>query len=523
MGNDNYCSSTRYRPSDDSGYVQTDRGSSGGFSFSDEADRAMSGTTVCADLLPTKDGRPRIIDCFHEIATTIYIDGSASTGDATKVVLDKLKTFFRRSKKLKNMKDIALSFGIVGDARDGDKHPFQITNFSQSSELYNFIEKFVIERGGGGGGKETYEMSILNYLLHYTFTDKCKISFLFIVGDEMFYEDLDLALVKKHFEIDIDPISAEEVIKKVCEKSRTFFICFKQSDEQTKRKNIDEEIAKRLREAGAKSGIVRGSLLWNTRDDLDLHCQCPCGTHIYYGYKKCEKCGGHLDVDMNVRGETLKPVENIHFPEGTARVGSYKFWVQNYAYHSLQPDDPGYTHQNRGYISEIPFKVEIEINGEIEHFENVTHGTGQGSDVLIKQFDYMGKPEPQAENSGAISGRTIYDDYETDHVVKAWRKVLGPRVLVLEDPNVIMDLILGAMAMECGGNQLQEFLDDITNGPGNKGLNEKRAKALGKALRPFCESLVRVQVSGELPKSEKDEKKDQLVHARPAPKKSKRR
>ena len=90
------------------------------------------------------------------------------------------------------------------------------------------------------------------------------------------------------------------------------------------------EFEQRLAEAGAQSGEITATLLWNNRNDLDLVITCPDGTLLYYG--NLTACGGQLDVDRNA-GETLtrEPVENIFWPGGQAPAGVYKVAVKYYA------------------------------------------------------------------------------------------------------------------------------------------------------------------------------------------------
>ena len=91
--------------------------------------------------------------------------------------------------------------------------------------------------------------------------------------------------------------------------------------------NMDE----RLEREGGASGEVQISLAWDDYNDLDLHLFCPSGERIYFNNKKSE-CGGHLDVDMNVRPVSDTPVENVVWA-GNAPLGTYKVGVHFYKHH----------------------------------------------------------------------------------------------------------------------------------------------------------------------------------------------
>ena len=77
------------------------------------------------------------------------------------------------------------------------------------------------------------------------------------------------------------------------------------------------------------------TLKWHNGNDLDLHVECPCGTHIFYWSRKCKTCKAHLDVDMNAEGaiNSINPLENIYV--NTVKPGIYKYWVEYYDQHEL--------------------------------------------------------------------------------------------------------------------------------------------------------------------------------------------
>lgn len=83
-------------------------------------------------------------------------------------------------------------------------------------------------------------------------------------------------------------------------------------------------------EAQGTIGALNISLQWSDPNDIDLHVFCPCNTHISFANKKCNQCGGYLDVDKNAMGNVSEnPIEHIYFKDGI-KPGTYQFYVQYY-------------------------------------------------------------------------------------------------------------------------------------------------------------------------------------------------
>jgi Ca-activated chloride channel family protein len=148
------------------------------------------------------------------------------------------------------------------------------------------------------------------------------------------------------------------------------------------------ELSARLKREAAKSGDVRASLMWNNRNDLDLHVITPSGEEIFFGHKRSWD-GGELDVDMNVHGETIKPVENIYWPKGEAPLGRYTVFVRNYRYHERSRQATN-------------FNVELWVNDQATHYEGLIYGTGEYSDRVVCTFDYKGQGHTEVAKTGIM-------------------------------------------------------------------------------------------------------------------------
>jgi Ca-activated chloride channel family protein len=137
-----------------------------------------------------------------------------------------------------------------------------------------------------------------------------------------------------------------------------------------------DEFSARLAQSNARTGDIRISLMWNNRNDLDLHVVTPTGEEINFNNPQ-DSNGGRLDTDRNLYGETLRPVENVYWPENAAVPGNYRVFVRSYA-----NNEPG--------TYATPFQVEIKNGKEYLYFEGSVRGSGRASLAEVCTFEYSG-------------------------------------------------------------------------------------------------------------------------------------
>jgi len=157
------------------------------------------------------------------------------------------------------------------------------------------------------------------------------------------------------------PVLAEGHVAAIAERS-----------EDQKKKDMEEahkgEMGRRLKAAGAKVGALTASLMWDNHNDLDLHCESPTGSHIFYA-SRVGTCTGVLDVDANAseKHSTDKPIENIlwHNPPK----GHYRIWVENCDGTRADGDTPFDVRLTKDGVSEDKHFDNIEEYDECDVFE----------------------------------------------------------------------------------------------------------------------------------------------------------
>jgi hypothetical protein len=411
------------------------------------------------------------IECTRATPIVVTMDVTRSRGDDSKIVYSKLPMFIGQIDMKGYVSEPSISFAAIGDAFSGDQAPIQIGAFAHDNTLDDMLSKIWLEGGGGGTGQESYELITYFYARHCQLSSltKNRKGFFFFCGDEGFYQQVDRNQVKIWIGDDLEEdISSTSIFAELQEKFHVFLIYPQKAWDERKR-DIDAEIKTRVESAGGRYDDVdiRASLIWNNRNDLDLRVFTPSGEEIFYGNKKSH-CGGWLDVDMNVRGETTKPVENIRWAKGEAPPGHYSIYVQNYAFHEEVQE-------------QTEFRVEVHINGEVHYFNGVispNRETGPASNIAVYEFNY--EPNLQAQEG---NGDNIYVNYSDSVVKKQWASVIPlENILVLEDPNSIIDVALGALCLVEGTRDLNGYIADMKG----RGQTQRRCDQTRRALEDLA-------------------------------------
>ncbi|BBM87288.1 YfaP family protein [Candidatus Uabimicrobium amorphum] len=459
--------------------------------YSTDSSAATARRTVHVKLNPYR----QIRECMNTTPIVVALDVTRSRGDDSKIMYEKLPMFIGQIEMKGYVEGAAISFAAIGDASSGDSAPLQVGQFEADNRLDEVLSYFWLEEGGGGSGQESYELAAYYYARRSVLEcqKQGRKGYFFFIGDEGFYPKVSKQQVKEILGVNIkDDIDSAKIFAELHKKYHVFFI-YPQKSWQERKADIDAEIQQRVEAAGGqyKNVDIRASLIWNNRNDLDLHVIAPSGEEIYYGHKH-SRCNGWLDVDMNVQGESLKPVENIRWAKGKAPKGKYKVFVQNYQFH--------------GKKAPTEFRVEVEVAGEVMHFDGIVSPNGEvggRSDVTVYEFDF--DPDKPRVNEVKEEDESLYNNYHDDVIMDQWKSVLSPEnILRIEDPHAIIDVMLGALSIVSGTNDLDEFLVDMKG----RGQTAPRIEQTKEALLQLAQNKkALVKVEAKLPAKKSGKKR----------------
>ncbi|MES2006768.1 MAG: hypothetical protein V4436_01525 [Patescibacteria group bacterium] len=457
--------------------LRTVRDTTTSFSYSEQATRSGRGT-VHANL----DIKGKLRECLDTpdmpLVTPIALamDVTRSRGNDAKVVYAQLLPFLGALHLSGAVTNPQLLFAAFGDAKT-DRAPLQIGQFESDERMDADLERMWLEEGGGGTGEESSEL-VAYFLARHTKIDSVdkrgKKGFCFITSDEAPYPVVSAAEVERiigdHLDADIP---TPQIFAELQERFNTFLL-YPGKPLAERQDDIDAEIRQRLLKAGGRfeNVSIRASLIWETRDDLDLHVVTPKGEHIFFSTKRAS-CGGELDVDRNVGGETRTPIENIRWAKGTALPGKYHVYVQNFRYHEVNH-------------TEVPFKVELDIDGKIQSFTGKTKAgiNGPASDVTAFTFDYS--PE-----EAVVANTESRDAYSDEVILAKWRaSIPDSNIIRLSDVKWTTEAAIGIMALQNGVKDIDGVLEDMRE----RAVPAAGIEDVGNALRVLARQGVFHQV-----------------------------
>lgn len=156
----------------------------------------------CHPLMNPKGVRVResrdSADHPHSLGIVFALDVTGSMGDIPVALATRELPKFMKVLTACNVPDPQVLFMAVGDATC-DSAPLQVGQFESTAELMDqWLTRTYIERGGGGGGQESYELA-LYFLAQHTEMD-CQVKhnrrgYLFMTGDENPYPELSRHVV----------------------------------------------------------------------------------------------------------------------------------------------------------------------------------------------------------------------------------------------------------------------------------------------------------------------------------------
>ncbi|NUR32152.1 MAG: hypothetical protein HOV83_40960 [Catenulispora sp.] len=127
------------------------------------------------------------------LAISVLFDVTGSMGGVPRVLQTKLADLHGLLLRKGYVDHPQIMFGAIGDAYS-DRVPLQVGQFESDNRMDEQLGDIVLEGGGGGQMRESYELAMY-FMAHHTALDcyekRRKRGYLFIIGDEMPYPSVN--------------------------------------------------------------------------------------------------------------------------------------------------------------------------------------------------------------------------------------------------------------------------------------------------------------------------------------------
>ena len=155
-----------------------------GRSYQDAVSKSIDPSGLVPDSIATDCKAPLVVAC----------DVTGSMGESPATIFSKCPYLDIESKEYLG-DDFEISFAAIGDAYTDD-YPLQVRSFARGTELKKKLKELVVEGGGGGQSRESYELAALYYARHVSMPKAINPIFIFI-SDEGLYDFVDKQQAKQ--------------------------------------------------------------------------------------------------------------------------------------------------------------------------------------------------------------------------------------------------------------------------------------------------------------------------------------
>lgn len=149
----------------------------------------------------------------NPIVVGVDVTGSMSTWPAE--IFDRLPLVYQTLSQYRE--GLEISFSAIGDAY-ADDYPLQVNDFGKGLKLEEHIKALYPEGGGGGSGEESYDLWGYFMLEHCKVPEAIDKPFLFLFGDEGFYDQVHPKQVQQYIGDTIERSDTHHLFRKLAEK-----------------------------------------------------------------------------------------------------------------------------------------------------------------------------------------------------------------------------------------------------------------------------------------------------------------
>ena len=158
-------------------------------SYSNWGSSGYSASKLSANTLDESiNPNGKVIKSNSKNPIIIALDVTGSNINFARLVYDKLPMFYGEIEQKGYLEDFDICVCAVGDATCDD-YPIQIGTPAKGLEIDTWMEKLVLESGGGGQRTESYEL-MAHYLLNSTEFEKDSNPIVFFIADEKPYDNV---------------------------------------------------------------------------------------------------------------------------------------------------------------------------------------------------------------------------------------------------------------------------------------------------------------------------------------------